>query len=373
MRFLKKLNSKTMVVSLPALALASALPAGAVTFNATDDVEASIYGYVRANVSYDIDENIAGNTTGTGNFGALNKDDDADTIDGHFNIDANQSRWGIKVKHASGVLVNIESDFATSTGAPRIRHAYGSYNGILAGQTWSNFGSFVGTTSTLDFNGLAGQAGWNSRLGQVRYTAGKFSVAVEDPRSGIVGGSKRDATPALTAKFESKGDVSFAVGGVVRQLTHDTGADDDSTVGFGAMAAGKIKLGDGVSIQGDVNFHDGTVSYIYLAPAYDAYLKNGSLETISGLSGTLGVSVGAGEGTFNASAGYIKLDLDDAVDDGALSATADESRLNAFINYQWKPMKELMYGFELGYYKAESQNGDDGDAKRLLFAAQYSF
>jgi hypothetical protein len=42
-------------------------------------------------------------------------------------------------------------------------------------------------------------------------------------------------------------------------------------------------------------------------------------------------------------------------------------------NYKWTPVKNVMMGVEYQYGMKEAQNGDDGDASRLLFAAQYNF
>jgi hypothetical protein len=45
----------------------------------------------------------------------------------------------------------------------------------------------------------------------------------------------------------------------------------------------------------------------------------------------------------------------------------------AMINYKWSPVKAVTMGVEYGYFKVDEVDGDDGDASRILFAAQYSF
>jgi len=70
---------------------------------------------------------------------------------------------------------------------PRIRYAYGTLGGLLAGQASSNFSDPDANTETLDFGGDAGTPGV-VRQPQIRYTmpawwGSSFSVSVEDPET----------------------------------------------------------------------------------------------------------------------------------------------------------------------------------------------
>eukprot|EP00389_Voromonas_pontica_P016724 GDKH01026155.1.p1 GENE.GDKH01026155.1~~GDKH01026155.1.p1 ORF type:complete len:193 (-),score=37.09 GDKH01026155.1:45-623(-) len=163
--------------------LGVAAQAQAVSFE-TGGYQTDIYGYARLNASYDIDSNQALSTR-SGSYSGLVNNDDAP--DGHFGADAFQSRIGVKTVSPEGVKINVEGDFRGSGGGSlRLRHAYGEYNGVLMGQTWSNFTSFVGNTSTLDFDSLPGVAGYQSRTTQARYTTGPLSLSLEDPQSSFV-------------------------------------------------------------------------------------------------------------------------------------------------------------------------------------------
>src|SRR5690606_12647757 len=107
-----------------------------------------------------------------------------------------------------------------------LRHAFGEYNGFLAGQTWSNYNSFVGVTPLLDFNGSAGWAGYQARTAQVRYTTGGLSVSVEDPKTSGIDDDK-DTMPAFTARYEGSADaLSFAFAGLVKQVAYEDEAND---------------------------------------------------------------------------------------------------------------------------------------------------
>ncbi|MFT7338121.1 MAG: hypothetical protein ACI92B_001450, partial [Marinobacter maritimus] len=298
---------------------------------------------------------------------------------GYFGADAFQSRIGIKTTSPEGVTFNVEGDFRGGGGGTlRLRHAYGSYNGVLAGQTWSNFTSFVGNTGTLDFDSLPGAAGYQSRTAQLRYTTGPLSISAEQPQSKFTsaGPTAKDSMPALTARVEdSAGGLSYSAAVLAQQLGYDTGTNDDSAFGFGTFVAAKMALSDMITIQGSLSYTDGASSYLYRAGAESAYVApNGDVETISGYGGTIGAGFSLGGGrSINIGYGMTEVDLDDGVADGVIAATDAESISAVMANYKWTPVKNVMMGIEYQYGMKETQNGDDGDASRLLFAAQYNF
>lgn len=96
---------------------------------------------------------------------------------------------------------------------PRLRYAYATLGGFLAGQANSNFSDPDANPETLDFGGPAGLAGV-VRIPQVRYTyAGSWgsawSVAAETPETDIV-------TPAGNVKSDTNtGGLPGGPGGVV--------------------------------------------------------------------------------------------------------------------------------------------------------------
>lgn len=362
--------------------------AGAVDFNA-GDYEMSIYGFARLNASYDIDSNQAspfGTQSATFDGVATNDNDPT----GHFGADALNSRIGVTATTPEGVNIKIEGDFRPGT--LRIRHAYGEYNGVLAGQTWSNYNSFTGWTPTLDFDSNAGSAGNFNRNAQLRYTTGPLSVALEEPSANIVRGGVDDdgnfekqavaaisSTPALTARIEnSAGGLSYTLGGLINQVSSEDGAVDDSQMAFAVFAGAGFAISDMVSIQGAVNFTDGANSYLWHSGSNfygdSAYANGSDLETISGVGGQIGVSVGLGDGrSVNASYGTTSLDLDDAVADGAMTASEPETNQGLMVNYKWTPVKSVMMGVEYAFLSQETQGGNSGEANRVLFVAQYNF
>ncbi|WP_040474446.1 DcaP family trimeric outer membrane transporter [Marinobacter algicola] len=362
--------------------LGVAAQAQAVSFE-TGGYQTDIYGYARLNASYDIDSNQALSTRSGSYSGLVNNDDAAD---GHFGADAFQSRIGVKTVSPEGVKINVEGDFRGGGGGSlRLRHAYGEYNGVLMGQTWSNFTSFVGNTSTLDFDSLPGVAGYQSRTTQARYTTGPLSLSLEDPQSSFVtapaNAAQKDSLPALTARLQdSAGGLSYSAALLAHQVGYDTGSEDESAMGFATFVAAKIALSDMITVQGSLSYTDGANSYLYRSGenfgAASAYVDpaSGDVETISGYGGTVGAGFNLGGGrSINVGYGIVEVDWDDAEDDGVAVAGQSESNSAVMANYQWTPVKNVMMGVEYAFLKRENVSGDDGDASRILFAAQYNF
>ncbi|BEH15909.1 hypothetical protein MAALD49_32770 [Marinobacter shengliensis] len=350
--------------------------ASAVSFSA-GDYDVSVYGYARMNASYDIDEDVALSTR-SGSYADINTSGTSGA-DGHFGADAVQSRLGFKTVSPEGVSVTVEGDFRP--GNLRLRHAFGEYNGVLMGQTWSNFNSFVGNTSTLDFDSLPGLAGLQGRVAQARYTTGPLSFSLEQPQSSIQNNTnEKDGMPAITARFEeSQGGLSYSAALLAHQVGYDTGATDDDAFGFATFVAAKMALTDMITLQGTLTYTDGANSYLYRSGenfgAASAYVDgSGSVETISGYGGSVGAGINLGGGrSINIGYGYVEVDWDDAVDDGVGVGGESEKNQAVMANYQWTPVKNVMMGVEYQFLKRENVDGSDGDANRILFAAQYNF
>jgi hypothetical protein len=379
-----KMQSNKLRMAIRATAAIAVLgmagPASAVSFDA-GGYDTSIYGYARLNASYDIDENVSNDTSSFDyskiNVGANEKNE----ATGYFGSEATQTRIGIVTTSPEGVEVKVEADFR---GGFRLRHGYGSYKGVLAGQTWSNFTSFVGNTSTLDFDGLPGLAGYQSRVPQLRYTSGPISVSAEQPKNSIAGSTTtKNGMPALTARLEdSAGNLSYSAAVLTQQLSIDSGTSDSSAFGFATFVAGKIALSDMITIQGTLSYTDGASNYLYRMGQVSAYVENGDVETVSGYGGSVGAGFNLGDGSsINIGYGTTKIDLDDGVAAGIIVADPKDANLNSLnesisavmANYQWTPVKNVKMGVEYKYATRELQNGDDGDASSVAFAAQYNF
>jgi len=173
---------------------------------------------------------------------------------------------------------------------PRLRFAYGTLGGFLAGQALSNFSDADADTESVDFGGVMGNTG-GQRIPQVRYTlagplGSAFSVSAEQPTVGLLtpsgiisndvnttgttlqaslanipticngiactgagtpqqGNIAQSFAPNLTAAWyfaQPWGHVDFA--GVLLPLRYNDGHFIDRTfVGYGGHFAGDVKPG----------------------------------------------------------------------------------------------------------------------------------
>src|SRR4029450_9487183 len=99
------------------------------------------------------------------------------------------------------------------TSVLRLRHAYGTYGGLLAGQTWSTFVDENNMPNTIDFESPTAfpsirqaQARWRQKLG----TKATWAIAVEDNKSSIttptgVAGKAEYPMPDLATRVRFEG------------------------------------------------------------------------------------------------------------------------------------------------------------------------
>ena len=108
-----------------------------------------------------------------------------------FVLTAIPSRFNLDLRTPTGVgamRAFIEGDFAGSSRVFRLRHAYGQWNSLVIGQTWSTFADPEAEPNGIDFEGLNAIALFRQPL--VRYTrpfGARYSLAaaVENPAPAI--------------------------------------------------------------------------------------------------------------------------------------------------------------------------------------------
>ena len=113
--------------------------------------------------------------------------------------------WGRRDHFAPATFGNLTS--VSDNLLPRLRYAYGTLGGLLAGQATSNFSDPDANAETLDFGGNVGEPG-HVRIPQIRYTmptwgGASLSVSAETPETDIgtqagVEGSDAGVIPSLT-------------------------------------------------------------------------------------------------------------------------------------------------------------------------------
>ncbi len=216
------------------------------------DTAIKVFGYAKLDIYDDIrGANANGSTM---NFGTI-------AIDGtpqakrrnQFAMTARQSRLGVETltPTAWGPLKTlIEADFQgagstsleTHSATMRLRHLYGQWGAVMAGQNWTNFFDIGMAPETVEFNGPVGVAN-GLRQPQLRYTwpvgaGGSFSVAAENAAGDFFGAdlvslgtnstSLTNRTlnrfPDLTGRYSYQAPWGrLTAAAVVRNIAVDTG------------------------------------------------------------------------------------------------------------------------------------------------------
>ncbi|MCG7602238.1 DcaP family trimeric outer membrane transporter [Halomonas sp. McH1-25] len=360
-----------------------------------DNTKINLYGFAQLDVAYNSGPEMAA----SGFVPLQIRPDDVDGSEGHTDLGAYTSRLGISTvtptKHGPFKTV-IEGDFnGNGGGSFRLRHAYGVWNGILAGQTWTNFSGVVGLTPTIDFTGPVGRPN-AGRLAQLRYTTGNFSVALEDPDtfSADIAGSdpseldeynnyyeieNQSRLPALTMRYKnSQGPLSYEFGALIRELGYYNSIEDNDEYGWGwgLNAAASYTFSRDIVLRGVITHGDGIGGYTFFNPGGAGYVdESGDIETIEASAADFGVTVPAGPGAFNISYAIVKADLDGVVDDGRVLPTpyGYEQYNSVFVNYIWSPIERVAYGIEAAHHKTEQVTGGSGDTYRVQGMIRYKF
>jgi hypothetical protein len=316
---------------------------------------------------------------------------DDDSSDAVFDMHARQSRFnfGTSTLLDNGKKINskIEIDFLASAAggnervsnsfAPRIRHAFITYDGWLFGQTWSNFQNVGALPETLDFVGPA-EGTVFVRQAQIKYTTGAWSFSLENPESTITtAGGARVATddaslPDFTARYTHKADWgNLVVTALARQLTYKVGSIDADETSFGISASGMFKVGDD-NIKFMLTQGKGLGRYVGLNVAHGAVLNGDELDAIDSTSGFVAYQH-KWSSQWRSTFLYSFFSADNNTDLLSVSGDPTESTQSYSANILYSPVKRLTFGAELKHAERETQSGVDGDLDRLQFSVKYAF
>lgn len=322
--------------------------------------------------------------------------------DGQAILSVRQSRIGFKADlpiNGESVFTKFEFDFF-GVGADagqttiRLRHAYGEWGPVLAGQTNSLFMDGDIFPNTIDYWGPTGMV--FLRNPQIRLTkkAGdkSFAVALEQPSNDIDDGRLRELDPALDSAVSGdekypdltaqarlggeKGHVQLA--GIVRHLGYETVGGVDSSpkghkTGWGLDLTSVLKAREGDALRVGVVYGAGIASYMNdggmdLAP-------QGSTTTSISAKAVPLIGVSAyydikWSDRWSSSVGYSFNDVENTdFQDPGTYARGDYASAN-LIHY---PTQNVFYGLEYLYGRREDANGKAGQDQRVQFSANYKF
>lgn len=324
-----------------------------------------------------------------------------------------QSRFGVQARQEIGgkdLFVKFEFDlFGTGDDAGqttfRLRHAYGSWGPILAGQTNSLFMDGDTLPNTLEYWGPVGMVFLRNPQVRYTYTTGphKFAIAVEKPSNDIDAGNIRELDPTLganifgseklpdlTAHYRYQGGWGHVqLAGILRKVGYETNGTPDnrpkgSEVGWGVNLSSNIKTWDKDVLHLSAVYGAGIASYMNdggtdLGPK----LRNPSGAPIVGVPppGILGPKVVPSLGLMAYYDHYWSDQWSSAF--GWSMHRQDNTSFqqgNAYRNGQYAsanviftPSNRVLVGAEALWGEREDHNGNKGDDTRVQFSFKYSF
>jgi hypothetical protein len=336
--------------------------------------------------------------------------DEACGGDGQSSISVKQSRFGVKGTMPTGdgstpLSFKFEFDmFGTGADAGqttmRLRHFYGEWGPILAGQTHSLFMDIDVFPNTIDYWGPSGMVFY--RNVQIRWTPyrtgdSQFAIAIERPGNDIDSGNIRliegfedaqiqnnEELPDFTAQWRTQGDWGhLQVGGILRKVGYEFRQTDDekwssgSETGWGINVASVINVLEKDAIRLQLVYGEGIASYMNdggmdLAPRAvyeDETLVDVVAETVP-LMGVVAYYDHWWSSKWSSSIGYSFTEVDNT---NFQDATAFKKIDYVSGNLLFYPGDNLMFGAELMWGQRENNDGASEDDVRFQFTAKYSF
>jgi hypothetical protein len=215
-------------------------------------------------------------------FQPVGSEDSFDTrtiaIDGsegtNSNIHAKESRLSLDIRgpvQDRELQMYLETDFYGTSSALRLRHAYGRWGGLLAGQTWTTFMDDDNLPRTIDFESPTAFA--QIRQAQVRWTEKvnnvfSWSAAMEDNKSNItiptnVPGKAEYPSPDFVGRVRFDIPHGHITGSafVGAARFRPTGEDPDTVTLWGTMASAKFSTWGKDTVYSVATFGEGIGRY----------------------------------------------------------------------------------------------------------------
>ena len=308
-------------------------------------------GYAKLDMIYDFDQ-------GQGDTALVSGLVPGAPSDGGFRAHVRQSRLNFRTdtQTEKGPLTTfVEIDFFGTRGnevlsnshQPRLRHAYGQWNGWTAGQTWSTFMPIELHPNTVDFQGPTGATFIRQALLRYTFPAGenfKIALALEN------------------SEFSGRGVNSM---GAIVGVGQSTGS------AFAGVNAGFDTLPDFVA-SGTWSHNGSTVKgigrYIIDGVGQDAFIDaTGRLNTIEAYGGNAQITHKFSDKvSIGLTYGYYEVE-----DTFTLTDTKQLQTVHASLF--WSPVKRMTVGAEINWGERELANGATADATRLQTSVQFNF
>ena len=301
----------------------------------------------------------------------------------------------------------VEFDFygdpAVSTYSARLRHGYGSFGNLMAGQTWTTFLNTSAIADHIDTGNSAGSV-FHLRQPMIRWTQPftwrdvpmELQASLESPRTRVwVPGSieslantsttnpnldnyfispNAERYPDLIARLNFNpawGSISLAaLGRQVRYTNAATGMEDGAW-GGGISLAGRIDSVDLDNFRFMMHAGKGASRYISTANTFEdaAITADGHMELIQTYGGMISYQHWWGkQWRSSLTYGYAGANQPQWV-----PAILNRQVQSIHANLLWSPVSQAMMGVEYVFAERELLNGLRGDLYRVQFSMRYSF
>ncbi len=305
-------------------------------------------------------------------------------------ITAAQSRLNLDLRQPArdGVFrAFVEGDFEGSGNTFRMRHAFGEWNSILTGQTWSTFMDTSASPEEIDFEGL--NARINVRQTQMRFSPQltelgrrhEFVFSLEDPNPEVADGTGLSEVPdfVASARFNWQEHTHGQVAVLLRQIRAEWETDPTQTrrqFGYGVSVSGRYVApawGERDQILFQINAGKGIGRYVNdlgtLGDFDGIFSSTGELELFDVYAGYVSAQHWWQAALrSNLTVGYVEVDSPDFVSSDSYKRT-----YRASLNLIWSPIPRLDIGGEYLWGERENVDGDSGDATQIQFATQFKF
>ncbi len=358
------------------------------------DTTISFGGFIKADMIYGSNGNGTKNGYSIGLARSFAAAANSDKSDWKAGFTARESRIsiGTKTEDVAGhdLTTYIEMDFNTAADAagnesvsnsynPRMRQAFGSWNGWDFGQTYTTFTDLAAMPEILDQGKQA--AFIYATQPMLRYSmaapGGKLMVALENPEDSFSSSSSYDdqSYPDLVARYQIRGNYGFySVAAMLRHLEDDA-ADDTKATGAVSLSARIPTVGrDDLRLQ----YNYGTLGrYMGLLTYPDVDLAEQAAGEVEPLN-TYGVTAAYRHFWSPAWRSNLTVSHTEIVDDLEFSPAGTlsyfDSSTSVHANLLWSAHKNLTLGLEYAYWDfGEIAGSGSQQYEQVMASAKLSF